>query len=230
MDLPESVSQRRSAVFTFGPSGSFGYCAVAPQDKRTLGWWSNYGQQKMPESNAVDPDEIRRQLHARHGSWQDPVIRHIIATTNTDRIYPIWTTPDLPCWGARGAVLLGDAAHTLPATSGQGAGQALEDSVVFSLLLSSYLRSSRDEGSGLSEAEAIDLAAKGLYEIQQPSVAAIKRQSRNIYLTDRVIETVVFEYVYYVYMFLLTNLQILCKSRDRLAVQPTTANFLQSIY
>ena len=128
-------------VFTFGPAGSFGYCSAAPPEQRRLSWWSNWGNPDPPLGNAaLDAETIKRHLLERHSNWQDSSIHTIIDRSSTDRMYPVWTTPDLPHWGQRGAVLLGDAAHTLQATSGSGANQALEDAVVFSLLLSNFLR------------------------------------------------------------------------------------------
>lgn len=211
VDLPESITRHKSMVFTFGPTGSFGYCSAAPPEQRKLGWWSNWGTPRIPDGNTMDPEEIQKQLFERHGTWSDPVIRKIIGKTTTDRIYPIWTTPDLPYWGARGAVLLGDAAHTLPATSGQGAGQALEDSVTFSLLLAHYASKAAAGDSNLSEGDAIELATKGLYEIRHPKVATIMVRSRNLYLTDKKIDNILFEYLYYVFIYLSTNLPILGK-------------------
>ncbi|RYO97378.1 hypothetical protein DL765_011222 [Monosporascus sp. GIB2] len=167
VDIPEAITRHKSIVFTFGPTGSFGYCSAAPESQRKLGWWSNWGTPDIPDSNIVNSEEIRRQLRERHGTWKDPVIQYIIENMTTDRVYPIWTTPDLPHWGQRGAVLLGDAAHTLPATSGQGAGQALEDSVTFSLLLSHFLAKVETAGGDLTLKEAIELSSKGLYEIHQ---------------------------------------------------------------
>lgn len=196
-------------VFTFGPTGSFGYCSAAPQSQRKLGWWSNWGTREAPDGNVMDPEEIRKQLRERHGTWKDPVIQNIIEEMDTDRIYPIWTTPDLPHWGEGGAVLLGDAAHTLPATSGQGAGQALEDSVVFSLLLAHYMAKAEAAGGGLTVEEVIKLSIKGLYEIRYPRVATIKARSRNLYLTNKKIDNVVFEYMYYLFIYMWTNFPIL---------------------
>jgi len=83
-------------VFTFGPSGSFGYCSAAPEEKRLVGWWSNWRLADILESNLVDPEEVHKQLSERHVSWKDPVIQEIIAAMSTDLIYPIWTTPELP--------------------------------------------------------------------------------------------------------------------------------------
>lgn len=196
-------------VFTFGPTGSFGYCSAGPAEQRKLGWWSNWGNSEAPSGNAVDPEEVRRQLQDRHGSWHDPVIRNIIKAMTTDCIYPIWTTPELPYWGKSGAVLLGDAAHTLQATSGQGAAQALEDSVTFSLLLTHYLATAENPDTILSENQAIQGAIQGLYEIRNPRVTAIKARARNLYLSRKRITNVVVEYLYYGMIYLWTAFPLL---------------------
>jgi hypothetical protein len=130
---------------------------------------------------------------------------------HTDRIYPIWTTPELPHWGGSGAVLLGDAAHTLQATSGQGACQALEDSVTFCLLLSHYMEMSERSGGDLRLKDITELVAKGLYEIRNPRVANIRTQARNLYVTRKTITNIVVEYIYYCYIYLWTNFPIIGK-------------------
>lgn len=198
-------------VFTFGPTGSFGYCCAAPLPQRKLGWWSNWGTPNIPDGNVVEPEEIRKQLQERHGRWKDPVIQNIIKNMTTDRVYPIWTTPDLPHWGESGAVLLGDAAHTLQATSGQGAAQALEDSVTFSLLLSHYITKTETADSDFTVEDAINLAAKGLYEIRNPRVAMIRSRARNLYLTNKRINNIIIEYLYYCFIYLWTNFPIISK-------------------
>lgn len=219
-------------VFTFGPTGSFGYASAAPASSNKLGWWSNWGERPIPSSNILPTEEIRAQLRYRHGDWHDPVIQQVIETMETDRIYPIWTTPALPCWGPRGAVLLGDAAHTFQATSGQGAGQALEDSVTFSLLLGHYLNAAKkygergedgdvekEEGDEASDEddeerarEAIDKATKALYGIRSPRVALIRDRAKNLYLTDRRIDSVVLEYLYYLFIFVVIRFPVVGKS------------------
>lgn len=211
VEIPEAITKHKSMVFTFGPTGSFGYCCTAPIPQRVLGWWSNWGTPNVPDRNIVDTDDIRRQLQERHGTWKDPVIHSIIEKMTTDRIYPIWTTPNLPHWGETGAVLLGDAAHTLQATSGQGASQALEDSVTFSLLLSHYITKAETAGSDLTVKEAIKLAAKGLYEIRSPRVASIRARARRLYITKKRINNIIVEYMFYCFIYLWTNFPIIGK-------------------
>jgi 2-polyprenyl-6-methoxyphenol hydroxylase-like FAD-dependent oxidoreductase len=204
-DPPTSVTADQSMVFTFGPSGSFGYCSAAPQDKQLVGWWSNWRLVDIPESNLIDAEEVHKQLLDRHGSWKDPVIQEIIAAMSTDRIYPLWTTPELPYWGKDRALILGDAAHTLQANSGQGASQALEDSVAFTLLLASYLT------KGKSDRDAIDLATRGLYQIRNPHVQTIKSQARNLFIMKKRVNNVIVEYALYCFIFLWTRFPVLSK-------------------
>lgn len=209
MELPDTITTNKSMVFTFGPTGSFGYCSAAPAAQRKLGWWSNWGVSQVPRQNVLSAETIRKQLQERHGTWKDPVIQRIIQSATTDLIYPIWTMPDLPFWGRNGAILLGDAAHTLQATSGQGACQALEDSITLSLLLSHYVRRISASDNDFTVREALKLTAKGLYEIRHARIVAIRNRARNLYVTSKPINNVVLEYLYYCFVYLFTNYQFL---------------------
>lgn len=189
-------------VFTFGLNGSFGYCSAAPESQQKLGWWSNWPRSDMPEQTRIDPDEARRQLLGRHAQWKDDVIQYILRNAVVDRIYPIWTTPALPHWGAdTGAVLLGDSSHTLQAMSGQGACQALEDSIVFSLLLSHYIAESEKSNGAFTTKDAISRSTRGLYLIRKDKVAAIKNRARNLYSKQRYVDNVVLECIYSCFIF-----------------------------
>ncbi|CAI6285632.1 unnamed protein product [Periconia digitata] len=199
-DIPESITKDKTMVFTFGPTGSFGYCSAAPVNQRVLSWWSNWGISDFPSSNVMNVEDVRRELRKRHGTWNDPVIQRIIDKMSTDRIYPVWTTPDLPFWGAKGALLVGDAAHTLRAMSGQGAGQALEDTVTLCQLLRHYL--GRAEKGKMSVAEAVDATSKALFEIRSPRTAAIRDRARRMYLTKKPIRSVALEYLWYLFIYM----------------------------
>ena len=60
----------------------------------------------------------------------------------------------------------------MPPTSGQGASQALEDSLTFSLALAHYLSKCYDSGDG-TERDALEAATKVYYEVRQPRVQKI---------------------------------------------------------
>ncbi|PIA96008.1 hypothetical protein CB0940_10853 [Cercospora beticola] len=209
-EMPEAITKHRSVVVTFGPTGSFGYAAAAPLSQQTLGWWSNWPTECPPRSNQVDALEVQKQLQMRHGTWKDPIIQKCIATSSTDRVYPLWTTPTLPHWGERGCVLLGDAAHSLQATSGQGAAQAIEDSVTFSLLLCKLIeRASIKHDRTYAVEQSVDAAIRGLYELRHERVARIKIRARNLYFGGRQARNLYWEVIYYCFLLLVTRWPLL---------------------
>ncbi|KAJ5242508.1 uncharacterized protein N7469_000835 [Penicillium citrinum] len=180
-------------TITFGGNGFFGYMyssSAVTDDHRdspshlptpgdTITWWSTYGIDECPDPKAVDKAAINQDLRTRHAHWKDPVIQEIIASVEVETMWPTWTTPDLPVWYKDGIVLLGDAAHALPPTSGQGSGQALEDVESFSLFLSHYLKKAYQDGQvESSEKEAIQLAAKNHMALREPHVKAILDEAR----------------------------------------------------
>lgn len=63
----------------------------------------------------------------------------IIQFLHVESMYPIWTLL-LPTWEQDGVVLVRDAAHALPPSSGQCSSQALEEGEAFVLFLAHYLR------------------------------------------------------------------------------------------
>ncbi|KAJ6109735.1 hypothetical protein N7486_001970 [Penicillium sp. IBT 16267x] len=196
---PVTESLRRNIpdgtmTITFGGSGMFGYVyssssradehrasadhISSPGDMLT--WWSTYGMKECPDPKTVDRAAITEDLRQRHANWSDPVIQEIIRSVNVETMYPTWTTPELPVWDRDGIVLLGDAAHALPPTSGQGSAQALEDSESFPMMLSHYLKRAykNDDARGSSTAEftekdAIQLAAKKHTALRYPRVKAL---------------------------------------------------------
>ena len=210
MDIPQELIDDKSMVFTFGPTGFFGYSPAGPPSGRSLLWWSNWETPAVPDRTAIDTADIKRQLIERHGTWADPIIQDILQNVTVDSIYPIWTTPDLPHWGETGAVLIGDAAHALQPTTGQGSSQALEDSQTLALLLAHYLPRAEDPNDELTTADAIKLTAKGLYEIRRPRVARIKARGRTLDKTKKSVN-IVLEYSLYAFMWLLTNVPALGK-------------------
>lgn len=98
-------------------------------------------------ANYVESCETTTTTCAPHFPTPSPLISPTIAL---EASYPTWTTPELPHWTLRGrAALVGDAAHALQPSSGQGACQALEDAEALALLLGWHLQSSvRGGGNG----------------------------------------------------------------------------------
>ena len=148
-------------TMTFGSNGFFGYGPTAAGE---FGWWSTYSLPEPPSSNkAIDPAKVKTQLQDRHKGWKDPNIQKFIANVEINSIYPTWITPKLPAWSKENVVLLGDAAHAMQPSSGQGASQALEDVQVLSILLGHFAAQS-------DRSSAIHQAIKHYEAIRRPRV------------------------------------------------------------
>lgn len=203
---PAKCLQDKSLCFTFGGNGFFGYGPVLPE--RTL-WWSTYQISEVPDRKAVDPANIYAQLKERHADWKVPDLHDIINNSGgIDSIYPTWITPPLPTWTGKRMVLVGDAAHALPPTSGQGTSQALEDAQTLTLLLENHLRK-----EGRKEQEAIELSAMAFYEIRSPRVLKIKQRAE-MFDSGKINQGIVAEYSMYFFIWLMIQLPFIGKSLD----------------
>ncbi|KAK5658316.1 hypothetical protein OQA88_2292 [Cercophora sp. LCS_1] len=185
MPLPDRVVDNKAMVFTFGPNGFFGYASGAPVEADNLMWWSTFETDALSSRETLEIAEIKAELQKRHAHWADPVVRDIVSRAEVESIYPTWVMPDLPHWGEDGIVLIGDAAHALSPTTGQGASQALEDSQTLSLLLAEtlkteYAASSSHESLEIGERNAIAVAVKQLYNIRKPRIKEIADRGRKL--------------------------------------------------
>lgn len=209
--------------FVFGGNGFFGYFYAnsSPSDPNresayhvseqgdTVAWWSTYELDECPKDpKAIDREDVARQLRERHAGWKDPVVQKIINMgVQIDSVYPTWTSPELPTWERDGVVLIGDAAHALPSTSGQGSSQALEDVEAFTLFLAHYLRQAYDRSSASqsgpqTEKQAIKTAAKQYMALRQPHVKQILDRARQMQNNKRNM-SVVEEYLMYAVMWII---------------------------
>jgi 2-polyprenyl-6-methoxyphenol hydroxylase-like FAD-dependent oxidoreductase len=168
--VPAEIIEEKSMVFEFGPNGFFGYSAISP---KTCMWWSTCQAEDVPPEKRISPDEMRKELIARHATWKDPHVHDIIDKSEVTQIWPTWTVPELPIWGENGIVLIGDAAHALQPTSGQGSSQSLEDAKCFALLLSKFLDKSQAQPEQISEKEVVELSIKSFYQVRQPRLHKI---------------------------------------------------------
>lgn len=187
-------------VFTFGGNGFFGYSSSAPPLSQQLMWWSTFETTHLPDTTAIDPQVIRAALLKRHTNWHDPILQDIIHKVQVNSIYPTWTLPELPHWGERGIVLVGDAAHALDPTTGQGASQALEDAQTLALVLAH------------SSTPDIDAGIKLFHGIRAPRIAAIVARGKK--LAGRKADVgIVKEYFMYVFLWLLIRFPVLGEFR-----------------
>ncbi|PWY69340.1 FAD/NAD(P)-binding domain-containing protein [Aspergillus eucalypticola CBS 122712] len=182
------------------PTRSSAYHVSEPGD--TLVWWTTYSTPTStppPDGRHVDVDDVKSQLKSRFSTWTDPLVLHIINSVEVQTMWPTFTTPELPTWEKEGVVLVGDAAHALPSTSGQGANQALEDVEALARLVGHevgvwYMEEQMGRGiSGGSvggvgvegEKRAIQVACKRYVEMRMPRVKRILDTARGMQNSKR---------------------------------------------
>ncbi|KAJ0425583.1 hypothetical protein BJY00DRAFT_308321 [Aspergillus carlsbadensis] len=206
-----------SMNLVFGGNGFFGYffstsAPSAPnrgsvyhvsKPGESLGWWSTYAVDECPDPKSLDMEAVAKQLRERHASWRSPVIQKILASLEVKNMYPTWTSPQLPTWERDCVVLVGDAAHALPSTSGQGSSQALEDVEAFTMLLSHALRGVPQESSADPKPykTAITTAARQYMEIRRPRVESILKNAQRMQNSKRDMN-VIAEYMMYSAMWI----------------------------
>jgi 2-polyprenyl-6-methoxyphenol hydroxylase-like FAD-dependent oxidoreductase len=116
--------------FIFGKRAFFGYF-VKPSGE--IYWFNNMaytGTPRRSELEAIPAAEWQRRLLELHRD--DPAfIQEIIrASEGSIGAYPVYDVPSTPIWHRRPIVLLGDAAHAMSPSAGQGSSLAMEDAIV----------------------------------------------------------------------------------------------------
>ena len=144
VDAPEGTF-----TMTFGRRAFFAYVNRAPGD---VWWFAN-----VPQARAATDDELAawtptagaRELTSLFADDDGPAPDLIAATPE---IMAPWNTLDLPAvpvWHRGPIGLIGDAAHAISPTSGQGASLAIEDGV----LLARFLRDHGDPATAFTAFE-----------------------------------------------------------------------------
>ncbi|MEV6298493.1 NAD(P)/FAD-dependent oxidoreductase [Actinoplanes sp. NPDC051861] len=142
---PDLAPPRGTMQMSFGRRAFFGW-VTAPDDSV---WWFANPPRKQPARPGEFTDETWREylLDLFAGEPAGDLIRA------SDEMVGPWNTRDLrrvPVWRGERVVLVGDAAHAVAPSSGQGASMALEDAVV----LGHHLRRQRDVSEALAGYEA----------------------------------------------------------------------------
>ncbi|MGW1818940.1 FAD-dependent monooxygenase [Streptomyces sp. NPDC002125] len=131
------------------------------------GWIYSYAAASAP-AGARAADDEKAELLRRFGDWHDPVPAVIDAVEPGQvlRHDVHQMTDPLPAFHAGRTVLLGDAAHAMAPTLGQGGNQAIEDAVV----LAHHVTPGADLGAAVAAYSAD----------RQPRTAAIVRKAARI--------------------------------------------------
>ena len=126
-----------SGVFsmTFGLEGFFGYQVL---DSGEIYWFQNFHRASEPgrgELEAISDAEWRRKLAAMHRDDHRPIQDIIGSTGGRIGRWPNYEMPSPPAWHRGPVCLVGDAAHAMQPSAGQGASMALEDAMVLAKCL-----------------------------------------------------------------------------------------------
>lgn len=179
----------RTALFPDAPGPSYAgftaWRAVVPAPARpfapheTWGRGALWGTQPLKDGRvyayaaAVSPagaraGDERSELLRRFGDWHDPVPQIIAATAPQEILRNDVYRMDrpLPAFHRGRTVLVGDSAHAMAPTLGQGGNQAIEDGIV----LAHHVAPGRDPGPGLAAYTAVRL----------PRTAAVVRKADRV--------------------------------------------------
>jgi 2-polyprenyl-6-methoxyphenol hydroxylase-like FAD-dependent oxidoreductase len=122
--------------FVFCKRAFFGY-HIGPTGY--VYWFTNWPQEREPargEFSTMTDAERRQEMLSKYAG-EMPIIREIIE--KADETFPYFLSYTLPkqpsTWHRGPVVLIGDAAHAISPSSGQGASMALEDAMVLAKCL-----------------------------------------------------------------------------------------------
>ena len=141
--IPDTDSEDR-LVQVWGPGTEFGSLRVSPTEI----YW--YGYFRHPEG-AVFPDELAA-ARERFTDWA-PWVRAMVDATPADRLmrHDVYHLPGgLPAYATGRVVFVGDAAHAMLPTAGQGAATALEDGVCVGRLIAAPVAAGGDMAAALA--------------------------------------------------------------------------------
>lgn len=138
LKLPEGY---HLPVTITSPQGAF---VIAPQQldgsEVLIGKQRRVAEQDRAawEKTLADKDDAVRFLQQDQEQFSE-IVRNAVSHINPDKInvWPFFVVPKLDRWASekRRVVILGDAAHAIPPSAGQGINQAFEDVYILALLL-----------------------------------------------------------------------------------------------
>lgn len=137
MQLPAFFYTRSGTILLFAmDDDTIQWATTSPVPDRDRHTWQTYRE----SGQAI------AQLQADWGHVTIEPIASLVRNTNNEniRLWAPYEMPVLPRWHTARTCVLGDAAHAIPPSMGQGAAQAFEDVGVLSRLLSEYKPTSPD--------------------------------------------------------------------------------------
>ena len=152
----EFPSDKDYSILPVGIHGAMGTFVLAPQNPDGSEFLAGT-QKKYPEQTREGwdrlfsaKDELLELLSSNKSAWPS-LVRFVLDNVpkETLSIWPFYLVPKLPFWTSSShsnrVIILGDAAHAILSTAGQGASQAFEDAHSLAFLL--YFNTSQSSSS-----------------------------------------------------------------------------------
>lgn len=119
----------------FGKQVFFGYL-VAPDGE--VWWFANLPMEELSKEDlaTTTPEQWRDKLIPLLSVDRTPAAAIVAATTDLVRGFNQYDMPSVPTWHRGSMVIIGDAAHAVASSSGQGVSMAVEDAVTLAICLS----------------------------------------------------------------------------------------------
>lgn len=125
--------EQHSLTYIPGSAGFFGYTGAG---EGQMMWWCTVEAERPLDDSAVGelaPEAVCPEMAARFAGYPSPVSDLIRQTGRAFRLNDL-SLDRLPSWHSGKVILIGDAAHAVPSSSGQGASLALEDALYLARL------------------------------------------------------------------------------------------------
>lgn len=132
----------------FGRRAFFGW-ATAPDD--SVWWFANPPRRRPADPGEWTPAAWRAELLELFAADAVPAAELIRASDEIVGPWNTWDLPRVPVWRDDRTILIGDAAHAVSPSSGQGASMAIEDAVT----LGRCLRARSDLAAALADYEGL---------------------------------------------------------------------------
>ncbi|KAH6669825.1 hypothetical protein B0J14DRAFT_702877 [Halenospora varia] len=159
--FPEPETEGKEYHMPVSIHGQHGAFVMAPQNPEgtelLIGRQARFEEREKAGWDVLrkDTNQLLSFLQADKQDWPE-IVRSAMEGIMQDKlsIWPFYVVPPMTTWSspAGHVLILGDAAHAIPPTAGQGASQAFEDVFSFSLLLS---KTQSKSNAGISHKELL---------------------------------------------------------------------------
>ncbi len=127
-------SSRSSINLLLHHDKSFGFCCGS-KDESIWMWWCRVDDDISEKISHTLREKKRELLLNAFSGWKSPV-QELLLETEYISVNHAYDLEPLHSWHKNRAVLIGDAAHAMPPSSGQGASLAMEDALSLACSLS----------------------------------------------------------------------------------------------